>query len=147
MQIIQLYSGQDTSTGDFVYRIEHPAMGLAKLNCVEVHNIDLLRIRNWNLIIEAPLLILHHLSDPDLLPVITARQRLGLPTIYELADNFKVSYLHKPDALKTGAPDYHCIMAQLVRRCDAVQTPSIALKERFKTENSRFFVFPNLIEA
>ncbi|MFQ5651711.1 MAG: tetratricopeptide repeat protein [bacterium] len=147
MFIIQLYSGQHTRTGDFIYRIVHAARGLFTLPNVEVANIDLLQVKTWSLLQETPLLILHHLSDPDLLPIVAARRKRGLPTVYELADNFRASHLHRPEARRTGPPDYHCIIEALIRRCDAAQATSAALQSTFGPLNRRFFVFPNLVET
>ena len=70
MLIVQLYSGQNCSAGDYIYRIEQPAKWLSKIAGVDVVNIDLLNVSDWTPLIEAPLLILHHLSDPDLLPIV-----------------------------------------------------------------------------
>ncbi len=147
MQITQLYSGQNRISGDFIYRIEMPAKGLSAIEGVEVKNIDLLQLKNFACLLETPLLILHHISDADLLPVVAHRKKNGLPTVYELADNFKVSHLGRPDALKKGPPDYHHIIELLISRCDAVQTTSQALKERYLTLNSKIFVFPNQIDS
>jgi len=146
MLIVQLYSGQNCSTGDFIYRIEQPARWLSKLARVEVVNIDLLNVSDWTPLIEAPLLILHHLSDPDLLPIITKRREFGLPTIYELADNFHASQEHLYEDKQTGPLEYHVIIEALMKRCDAVQTTGIALRQRYEHLNSNFFIFPNLVE-
>ncbi len=110
MLIVQLYSGQNGSTGDFIYRIEQPARWLSKLKGVEVVNIDLLNVSDWTPLIKAPLLILHHLSDPDLLPIIKKRREFGLPTIYELADNFHASQEHLYEDKQTAPPEYHLII-------------------------------------
>ncbi len=146
MLIVQLYSGQNSSTGDFIYRIEQPARWLSKLEGVEVVNIDLLNVSDWTPLIKAPLLILHHLSDPDLLPIIKKRRELGLPTIYELADNFHASQEHLCEDKQTGPLEYHVIIEALMNRCDAVQTTGIALKQRYEDLNSTFLIFPNLVE-
>lgn len=145
MFILQLYSGQDTGAGDFVYRIAQPATGLASLPGVEVLNLDLLQVANWSLLEQTPLLILHHLSDPDMLQVVRQRRRQRLPTIYELADNFRVSHQHLAEASSKGPPDYHCVMEMLLQECDAVQTTSAALAEKYRSLNGNWLIFPNLV--
>lgn len=145
MLIVQLYSGQNTSSGDFYYRIEQPARWLAKVGA-EVLNIDLLNVGDPAPLLKVPVLILHHLSDPDLLPVVTRRRELGLPTIYELADNFQASHEHLADAKRCGPSDYHVVIEELLKRCDAVQTTGHSLQEKFGHLNEKFMVFPNLIE-
>ena len=147
MFILQLYSGQKTSLGDFVYRIERPAKGLSSLKDIEVLNLDLLAITEPDLLIEVPLLILHHLSDPDLLPLIAERKARGKPTIYEIADNFRASHLHRKEARRTGPPDYHLVMQEIIRRCDAVQTTSMALEDRYRELNPNFFIFQTSVIA
>jgi len=146
MLIVQLYSGQNGSTGDFIYRIEQPARWLSKLKGVEVVNIDLLNVSDWTPLIKAPLLILHHLSDPDLLPIIKKRREFGLPTIYELADNFHASQEHLYEDKQTAPPEYHVIIESLMKRCDAVQTTGSALRQLYEDLNTTFLVFPNLVE-
>ncbi len=146
MQILQLYSGQNINTGDYVYRIQHPATGLSTIKGVTVDNMDLLQVNSKSILIYAPLLILHHLSDPDLLPIVSERRKLGLPTIYELADNFRASQPHRPEAQQKGSPEYHIVMEELLRRCDAVQTTGQALRKRYHQLNNNFIIFPNLID-
>jgi tetratricopeptide (TPR) repeat protein len=146
MYILQLYSGQNISTGDYVYRIQQPANGLSELADINVVNVDLLELNDFALLTEVPLLILHHVADPDLLPIVTQRQKNGLTTVYELSDHFLVSQNHKPEARLRGPLDYHVVMAELIRRCDAVQTTGPALRERYKHLNANYFIFPNLVD-
>ncbi|MCH8021844.1 glycosyltransferase, partial [candidate division KSB1 bacterium] len=146
MLIVQLHSGQNSSTGDFIYRIEQPARWLSKLEGVEVVNIDLLNVSDWTPLIKAPLLILHHLSDPDLLPIIKKRREFGLPTIYELADNFHASQEHLCEDKQTAPPEYHVIIEALMKRCDGVQTTGSDLRQGYEDLNSHFLIFPNLVE-
>ena len=144
MFILQLYSGQNTSTGDFIYRIARPAEGLSSIDGITVKNLDLLNAGNKQLLLNVPLLILHHMSDPDLLPVIKERRNQGFRTIYELADNFRFSQSHKTQ--NGSASDYPVIMEEIIRRCDAVQTTSFALRNRYQDLNDEFFIFPNLVD-
>jgi len=144
MHILQLYSGQNISTGDYVYRIKRPEDGLSGIEGITVDSIDLLDVNRKSILIDAPLLILHHLVDPDLLPVVSERRNLGFPTIYELADNFRASQKHRPEA-ETTSPDYHFVMEELIRRCDAVQTTCRALSDCYHHLNANSFLFPNVI--
>ena len=89
MHILQLYSGQDVSSGDFIYRIEQPARGLQNIPGVKVDNRDLLAMRDISALMIPDILILHHVTDPDLIPVISRRKQQAKITIYELADNFR----------------------------------------------------------
>ncbi|MFQ5638713.1 MAG: glycosyltransferase [bacterium] len=146
MHILQLYSGQNLSTGDFVYRIERPAKGLSALPGVTVKNIDLLELPHYDELCEWPLLILHHITDADLLPVLAARKAKGLKTVYELADHFLASQEHRTEMRSQGPPDYYWVMTELMRRCDAVQTTGSALKQRYQHLNSNFLIFPNFID-
>lgn len=147
MFIVQLYSGQSTTSGDFVYRIEQPGKGLSSVEGVQAANLDLLDLPDISVLTKVPVLILHHLSDPDLLPVVAERRRRGLLTIYELADNFRFSGEHLPQAKRRGPPEYHVVMEELLRRCHAVQTTGPALRDRYQNLNRNFLIFPNLVDA
>ena len=46
----------------------------------------------------------------------------------------------------TNAPDYHLIIEELMKRCDAVQTTGKNLEERYGHLNEHFLIFPNLID-
>jgi tetratricopeptide (TPR) repeat protein len=144
--ILQLYSGQNINTGDFYYRIEQPASALSKFDDLTVVNLDLLDLADPEILLKPDLLILHHLSDPDLLPVIRTRRERGLPVIYELADHFRYSQAHKPEFRRYGPPDYTLIMEELMRRCEAVQTNNSYLLDRYRELNDHFIILPNLVE-
>ncbi len=146
MRILQLYSGQNTSTGDFVYRVAQTARGLNELTGVEVVNRDLVSIGHVETLAAAPLLILHHISDPDLLPVIRERQKRGRPTVYELADNFLASNEHLPEALQTGPPEYHLVIKELMRRCEAVQVNNPRLAALAEPNNRKCILLPNVVQ-
>ncbi len=146
MHILQLYSGQNTSTGDFVYRVAQPARGLNGLQGVEVANRDLVSIGHIETLVAAPLLILHHMSDPDLLPVIRERQKAGRPTVYELADNFLASNEHLPEALQSGPPEYHLVIKELIRRCEAVQVNNSRLAALAEPINTNCILLPNVVQ-
>lgn len=146
MQILQLYSGQRVRTGDFFYRIQQPCDGLNRLNNVRVTNIDLLSVAQPELLIRAPFLILHHLTDPDLLPIVKERRQRFLPTVYELADDFRHAHSHESASPNSTPPDYHAVIEALLKRCDAVQTTGPQLAGRYRHLNSNIFVFPNLVQ-
>ncbi len=144
--ILQLYSGQDTTTGNFVYRIAQTARGLSSLPGVEVVNRDLVGIGHLESLVEVPLLILHHISDPDLLPIIRKRKKQGRPTVFELAEGNYYLKTHRPEALQNGPPDYHLVISELVRQCEAVQAINRRLAETVKHLNSNHILLPSYIE-
>ncbi len=145
LHILQIYSGQEVATGDFVYRIQQPAEGLAALPDVQVETVDLLELSDLEPLRRWPFLILHHVTDPDVLPVVAARRKRGLPTVYEVADHFLASQAHRPETRRSGPPDYYHTMLALIRWCDAVQTTGPLLKQRYQHLNPNVWVFPNLI--
>lgn len=147
MHIVQLYSGQTLSSGDFVYRIQQPCDGLNEHIGVKVTNVDLLSVVTPEPLVRAPLLVLHHLTDPDLLPVVRERRSQGRPTVYELADDFRHSQSHRSDSANGASPDYQAVIETLMRRCDAVQTTGPELAQRYRRLNRNTVVFPNLIRG
>lgn len=146
MDIVQVYSGQNSSTGDYIYRIKQPAQRLSSLDGINVVNFDLVSLKNLDLLLQVPLLILHHLSDPDLLPVISERRRIGKPTIYELSDNFRHSQDHDPKIRRQGPPEYYLIIEEMIRRCDAVQVNNYNLAKRYSHLNEKFIIVANFID-
>ena len=145
MNILQIYSGQNSETGDYIYRIERPAQQLSKIGRRQVINLDLLDFNDEAMVVEADIVILHHLTDPDFLPLVSKRRKLNRPTIYELADNFHASQDHKSETRKNGLPEYHVIIEEFLRRCDVVQTTCTKLRERYEYLNRNFIIFPNII--
>jgi tetratricopeptide (TPR) repeat protein len=144
MHIIQLFSGQDLASGDYYYRIEQPAHGLSAVPGVEVHNVDLLEITSFDTFAQVPFLVIHHMSDPDLLPLVAARRKNGLVTIFEVADNHHASREHYTES--SGRRDRSAeVIDTLLRRCSALQMPSKALANRFGQMNRSHAVFPNCV--
>ncbi|RMD94658.1 MAG: hypothetical protein D6813_01815, partial [Calditrichaeota bacterium] len=143
MKIVQLYSGQNLKTGDYIYRIQQPAQGLSNLG-VTILNVDLLALPSPRVLEQVPFLILHHLADPDILSIVNLRKKKGLPTFYELADNFYDSQRIKYHSKVRY--DYNVIIEEFVRRCDAIQTTNPQLSQIFQNLNANIFVFPNLVQ-
>lgn len=146
MYILQIYSGQNTRTGDFIYRIEQVSDGLSAIEGVTAKHLDLVDIGHPDCLTQVPLLILHHLSDPDMLPIVKLRRARGLPTVYELADNFLYSNAHMVEAKISGPPEYHLVIKELMRRCDAVQVNNARLQQLALEFNQSTLLIPNLIE-
>lgn len=146
MHIIQLFSGQNIKSGDFHYRIEQPAIGLSAIPGVEVHNVDLLEITSFETFVHVPFLIIHHMSDPDLLPLVAERRKYGKVTVFEVADNYHASRQHmrKPDNQPDRTAD---TIDTLLRRCDALQMPSRALANHFGHLSTSHAIFPNCISV
>ncbi len=79
LSIVQLAPPQDAGLEDYLYRVESPGRAMGALGEVAaVVSITGLHRERESLIREADVLVLQHVCDPDLLPVIAERKKRGL---------------------------------------------------------------------
>ena len=90
-----------------------------------------------------PILILHLLSEHDLLPIIEERKKRGRPTIYELSDN--IMALHEGVGIKGwfSDPVNLALAFQYMKMADVVQVTGSGLADRFRFINPCMVVFEN----
>jgi len=129
--------------GDYIYRVEQPSIALGKTG--EATVITVSTISPWfeTLCISADVLILHLLSEHDLLPILEERKQKGRPTIYELSDN--ITALHEGVGIRGwfSDPVNLALAFQYMRMADAIQVTGPGLAEQFRFINSRMIIFSN----
>jgi tetratricopeptide (TPR) repeat protein len=129
--------------GDYIYRVEQPSIALGKTG--EAAVITVSTISPWfeTLCMSADLLILHLLTEHDLLPIIEERKRQGHPTIYELSDN--IMALHEGIGIRGwfSDPINLALAFQYMRMADAVQVTGSGLADQFSFINPRMIIFEN----
>ena len=141
--IVQVYHPQGTGIGDFIYRIEQPSRAMGQTSGVKVINVNIYSPHLKELCRQADVLILHMVSEQDILPVMEERKRVGLPTVYEISDNFIAFQSRDPMRTYFDDPLNLATTFQYIHIADAVQVTSKALADTFGFLNPSFVVFEN----
>lgn len=145
MLIVQVCAMTDIGAGDYVYRVGQPSEAMGKIPGVTVVNLSIISPYIREMCLCADVLVLHLISEQDLLPVIIERKRKGLVTIYEISDNFMAfppwveikSWFEDPINLATSL--------QLIQLSDGIQGVSEILIDKFSFLNNKSRVFENQI--
>jgi tetratricopeptide (TPR) repeat protein len=117
--------------GDYVYRVSQPALAMGRVPGVEVLTVSVMSPDLVAVCLDADVLVLHLLSEDDLVPLVAERARRGRPTVYEISDHFLAP------ADRTGFRSWFSDPAQranalaLIRLADAVQVTGPGLSEVF----------------
>ena len=85
--IAQVEAPQDEGGGDYYYRTYSPGVAMAQEEGVYVINFTNVHRRKEKIMMEADVLILKNICDPDILPVIKKRKEQKKLNVYELADD------------------------------------------------------------
>jgi tetratricopeptide (TPR) repeat protein len=141
--ILQVYHPQQTGIGDFIYRIEQPSVAMGKAPGVKVVNINMYSPYLKTFCQEADVLILHMVSDQDMLPVLEHRIRRGLATVFEISDNFLAFQPHDPMKHYFSDPLTLATTFQYVHLTDGVQTTCRELADTFAFLSPNMAVFEN----
>ncbi len=145
MTIVQLSPQADRSIGDYVYRIQQPAEALGRIPGIRVVNLTNTCPHTRELCLAADVLVLHLIGEHNLLPVLAKRKELGLPTVYEISDNFLALPSWVPFRRWFTDPANLATTFQLIRMADAVQGVSGSLLDQFAFLNEDRMVFENQI--
>jgi tetratricopeptide (TPR) repeat protein len=129
--ITNVVAMRSRDVGDYVYRVSQPALAMGQVPGVEVLTVSVMSPDLVEACLSADVLVLHLLSEDDLVPLLAERQRLGRPTVYEISDHFLAP------ADRTGFRSWFSDPAQranalaLIRLADAVQVTGPGLAEVF----------------
>ncbi len=143
--IAQVEPPQNVDNGDYFYRTYAPGVAMAQNDGVYVINITNQHRRKTEIMMNADVLILKNICDPDIHPLIRGRKEKQKLTVYEIADD-----LH---ALQTWNPVYFFwknrenleLGFHLANSCNALQVSSPALKKLYGHLNENCKIFPNQI--
>lgn len=145
MTIVQLSPQADRRIGDYIYRIQQPAEALGRIPGVRVVNLSNACPHAREFCLAADVLVLHLIGEHNLLPVVATRRERGLPTVYEISDNFLALPSWVPFRRWFTEPANLATTFQLIRMADAVQGVSGFLLEQFGFLNEHRVVFENQI--
>ncbi|PIE89262.1 MAG: hypothetical protein CR997_12065 [Acidobacteria bacterium] len=145
--IVQAYWYFDEITGEFHYRVEQPSRGLRETGQFEVINVHIFHPFFPHLAETADLLILHLLPDAEITAVIKHRRQKGLPTVFEMADNFLEvgPWVADEDAHRNPIIRqnflYHAAL------CDALQLNTTRLQGIFGSINDHILLYENQMDV
>ncbi|MHB8770597.1 MAG: glycosyltransferase family protein [Syntrophales bacterium] len=145
MLIVNAVAMLSRKVGDYLYRVEQPSVEMGKTGKATVITVNTLSPWFDELCVSADVLVVHLLSEHDLLPILEERKRQGKPTVYELSDN--ILALHEGIGIRAwfADPVNLALAMQYLSMADAVQTTGAYLAERFCFVNPRMTVFENQI--
>lgn len=129
--------------GDYSYRIEQPSIAMGRSGIANVITVSTTSPWFETLCLSSDILILHLLSEHDLLPIIEERKRQGRPTIYELSDN--IMAMHEGVGIKGwfSDPVNLALAFQYMKLADAVQVTGSGLADQFRIINPNMVIFEN----
>ncbi len=141
--IVQAYWYFDTLTGEYRYRIRSPGEALADHPDFQVIDIHVFHPAFPDLALQADILILHLLPDPEVDMILRLRKRLGKRTVFEIADNFLDLGPWMPTDDGHRNPLIRQSFLEHARRCDGLQLSSEELRMTFGGLNANTTVFEN----
>jgi processive 1,2-diacylglycerol beta-glucosyltransferase len=147
MTIVNAIAMLTRKVGDYSYRVEQPSIALGKTGDAKVITVSTISPWFETLCLSADILILHLLSEHDLLPILEERKRQGRPTIYELSDN--IMALHEGVGIRGwfSDPVNLALAFQYMRMADAVQVTGSGLADQFRYVNARMVIFENQMDT
>jgi tetratricopeptide (TPR) repeat protein len=157
--IVQIGPPEPLDRGAAVYRTIQPCRALGELADVTVVSGSILSpalfgggpgpgpgqtgASDGGLLLDADILVIRDVADPDLLPVIAARRRNGRLTIYEIGSHV----FARPTGNATPSDEEdlaaRSLRPQLARQADGLQLATAALDAEFAGLNPRRAIFPS----
>lgn len=144
ISIVQLVPYQMKGSPDYHYRVESPGKALSKLD--EIKSVVCITTIHKNrdlLIRDADLLILHHVCDPDLIPIIIDRRNRAFPTVFEVWADVNDIPSQNPLYQFWQDKDIRSIFYRLISMCDLLQFNNSGLLNLFGHLNKNSIIIPD----
>lgn len=143
--IVQAYWYFDKITGEYHYRIGGPGEALASDPRFQVVNIHVFDPLFPQLALEADLLILHLLPDPEIWRLIHERRAAGKRTLFEIADNFLAPgpWVRADDAYRNPLVRQEIMLHAAL--CDGCQFSTAEVAQVFSGLNARTVILENQV--
>jgi tetratricopeptide (TPR) repeat protein len=141
--VLHLESPNRGGQGDSVYRTEQPCRALGQLPGVSVVTGSFLSPLVHKLLPVADVVVLCDVVEADLFPIIRKRRERGLPTIYEINDDFQAPQPWNSTAYLANNPVTRSLSSQVASYCDGVQFSTSFLEQRFGHLSPNRSVFVN----
>ena len=147
MLIVHVSAMNTARGGDYIYRIQQPSIAMGKIDGIRVINVSATSPYLRDICLQADILILHLITEHDLLPIIEHRKQRNLVTVYEIPDNFIAFQSWVEVNAWFADPVNVSIAIQYITLCNAVQASSRGIVDRFKFLNSNMILFENQISG
>ena len=141
--VLHLESPSRGGQGDSVYRTEQPCRALGQLPGVRVVTGSFLSPLVHKLLPIADVVVLCDVVESDLFPILRQRRAKGLPTIYEINDDFQAPQPWNPTAYLANNPVTRSLSSQVAAHCDGIQFSTPYLEQRFRALCPHRAVFVN----
>jgi glycosyltransferase involved in cell wall biosynthesis len=141
--VLHLESPNRGGQGDSVYRTEQPCRALGQLPGVSVVTGSFLSPLVHKLLPVADVVVLCDVVEADLFPILRQRRARGLPTIYEINDDFQAPQPWNSTAYLANNPVTRSLSSQVAANCDGIQFSTPFLEQRFRALSPHRAVFVN----
>jgi len=143
--IAQIEPPQNDTTGDYYYRTYAPGRTMAEQEGVYFVGLTSLHRKRDRIMLNADVVILKNICDPDFLPLIAERKHLGRPTIFELADDLWNLQPWNAVYQFYQVEENRQLLKTTARFCDGLQFTTEELEKCYGYLNPVCEVFPNQI--
>jgi hypothetical protein len=141
--IVQIEPPQAEEGGDYYYRTYAPSFSLSRELGTHVINLSNISRKKEELAILADILILKNICDPDILPMLAERKKLGRISLYEIADDLGAIPAWNPVHFFYQNRENISLFKKIAASCDGIQFSVNELQRKYGHLNSRTVVFPN----
>ena len=142
-----LLVGSFGSSGDPLYRLHQPAVALAQLEGVEVHELHPHARPRDAAALAADVVVLLMGMDVELLRLVHQRRQLGKPTVLEVNDWLPGVQRCNPVHANWSDQRAWQLLSRLLELCDAVQVSSMGLAERLAGQTRQVEWLPNQLPS
>jgi hypothetical protein len=132
---------QGRDSGDYSHRVTQPGQALAAH--LRVIDLQTSHPDSVAVALKADLLVVTMVADPVVASLIALRKQAGLPTAYEISDDFADFPPNLPAHAFYAQPQIQVMIEGMARDADLLQCSSHGLLRKYAALNARHAVFPN----
>jgi glycosyltransferase involved in cell wall biosynthesis len=136
-----LSHAQPRDCGDYRHRTLWPAQALGALTPTVA--VQTIHPEVFTAVVQARVLVVGMVVDADVQVLVEYRKKMGLPTVYEISDDFKAFPDNTELAPFYARPEVQSHIEHMAQICDAVQFSSPFLAEKYGYLNAKQVVFMN----
>jgi len=136
-----LAHAQTRDCGDYRHRTFWPAKALGELTPTVA--VQTIHPEVFTAIVQTRMLVVGMVVDSDVKVLVEYRKKMGLPTVYEISDDFKAFPANTELAPFYARPEVQAHIESMARNCDAVQFSSPFLASKYAYLNPNQVVFMN----
>ena len=139
--VVFLSHPQGRDSGDYSHRVSQPGQALAQH--LTVIDIQTSHPDSVAVALKADLLIVTMVADPLVASLIALRKQAGLPTAYEISDDFADFPPNLPAHTFYAQPQIRALVKGMAGDADLLQCSSHGLLRKYAALNAHHAVFPN----